>query len=314
MQKPRILVVGGVCVEQTFKADTFPDQSGYCEAESLDCLPGGNGTITSVALSRLSNDSVICFSIGDDTYGKDMKEYLGEEGVDTRFLCEKRGESTALHTLIERPAKTDKIRYRGAEKGLTKADVEEAFISYPDGVILHGDVPNHVTDETVRQATKQNVPLFISGLPDQSKYPLSSIGSCEIMVVDYDETLRVTGIRPSDQEKCMKACISLMKRVKSKYVILLLEGRGSFLYDGTYYDFFPAYDVPNGVSEDISKAFSSALVSEYLRSEGDIRRACDYATIVCAMYLTRGGGLRAYPYLEDVKRFVVRNEIDYSFD
>jgi ribokinase len=134
------------------------------------------------------------------------------------------------------------------------------------------------------------------------------------MIVDYDETLRCTGIRPSDQEKCMKACISLMKRVKSKYVVILLEGRGCFLYDGTYYDFIPAYDVPGLSGADVSKAFTTALVSEYLKAEGDIRRACDFATIVTALYLTRGGGLRAYPRLEDVKRFVVKNELDFSFE
>ena len=50
MQKPRILVIGGVCVVQTFETENFPDQSGYCVAETFDCLPGGNGTTTSVAL------------------------------------------------------------------------------------------------------------------------------------------------------------------------------------------------------------------------------------------------------------------------
>ncbi len=299
---------------QTLSVESFPDQSGYCEADSFDCLPGGNGTATSVALSRLAADSLICSAIGDDTYGKDMKEYFEAEGVDTRFLSEKKGECTCLHNIVERAAKTEKVLFRGAMTSFKKENVEEAFITYPDGVILHGDVPENIMEETVSQASKKNIPLFISSLPDQSKYPLSNIDSCEILIVDYDEALHCTGIRPSDQEKCMKACISLMKRVKAKYVIILLEGRGSFIYDGTYYDFIPAYDVPHSSDVDISKAFSTALISEYLRAEGDIRRACDFATIVTALYLTRGGGLRAYPRLDDVKRFIVRNELDFSFE
>ena len=314
MQKPRILVIGGVCVVQTLNVESFPDQSGYCDAESFDCLPGGNGTAASVALSRLAADSLICSAIGDDTYGKDMKEYLEAEGVDTRFLSEKKGECTCLHNIIERAAKTDKVFFRGAMTSFKKNNVEEAFITYPDGVILHGDIPENIIEETAAQAIKNNIPLFISGIPDQSKYPLSNIESCEILIVDYDEALHCTGIRPSDQERCMKACISLMKRVKAKYVIILLEGRGSFIYDGTYYDFIPAYDVPHSADIDISKAFSTALISEYLRAEGDIRRACDFATIVTALYLTRGGGLRAYPRLSEVKRFIVRNDLDFSFE
>lgn len=314
MQKPRILVVGGVNVVQTFECESYSEHNGYCVAESFDCCPGGNGTATSVALSRLGVDSVICSVVGDDTYGKDLKEYFEDEGVDARFLLMKKGENTALYNIIERPAKTDKIFYRGVSSAFPKSIVEESFISYPDGVILNSDVPDHIIDETVLLSKKNNVPLFVSGLTDQSKYPVSSIGSCEILIVDYDETLRCTGIRPSDQEKCMKACISLMKRVKSKYVVILLEGRGCFLYDGTYYDFIPAYDVSGSANIDVSYAFTTALVSEYLKAEGDIRRASDYATAVTALYITRGGGLRAYPCLEDVKRFALRNEIDLSFE
>jgi sugar/nucleoside kinase (ribokinase family) len=51
-----------------------------------------------------------------------------------------------------------------------------------------------------------------------------------------------------------------------------------------------------------------------LRSEGDVRRACEFATVVNALYLTKGGGFAAYPTMDEIRRFVARNEIDLRFE
>lgn len=313
MLKPRILVVGDICTELIITTDAAPGRNEKTEAERLDYMPGGDGTASSIALTRLGADAVLCSVIGDDTYGNELSKYLLSEKVDTRFLVEKRGENTPIDVIIkELHGASSTLSHKGALYRFADYDVEEAFISYPDAVMLHGSLPSQVIDETVKQARHQEVPLFIVSLPDPSKYPLSRLGECEMLIVDEDEAYRFTGIRPSDQEKCMKACIAMMQRVKAKYIIIRLEERGSFLFDGTFYSFISSYDVPETNGSSSTDAFSAALTLEYLRSEGDIRRACDFATIVSAVYLSRGGELKAYPFIEEVKRFIVKNEIDFE--
>ena len=313
VQNPRILVVGDTTVEQTVKVDAFPEINAVSEAEGCDCLPGGKGTYASVAVARLGGDAVLCTAIGDDTYATDLVDYFKAEGVDPRFAVMKRGSSTAVDMLIKSGDGSRMISYRGALDKLSPPEVEEAYVSYPDGVILHGRLPSQAIDEAVKQSAQQNIPLFVASLPDPAKYPLSQIGGCEILVVNSAEAYRCTGIRPADQEKCMRACIALSQRIKAKYVIIRLEERGSFLFDGTFYNFFPALDVPDiaGVSTD--DIFSSALVLEYLKSGGNIKYACEMAAVVGALYMTRGGGLRAFPGLEDVKRFMARNGIKLEY-
>lgn len=313
VQKPRILVIGDTSVEQTVKVDGFPEVNTVAEADLCDCLPGGDGTFIAVAMARLGGDSVLCTSMGDDTYASDLAEYFKAEGVDPRFAVMKRGESTATDIVIKSSDGDRRISYRGALTRLAPEDVEEAFVSYPDGAVLSGRLPAQAIDEVVKQCGKQQIPLFITGLPDPSGYPISRLGDCELLVVDSEEAYRFTGIRPSDQEKCMRACIALGQRINAKYVVIRLEERGSFLFDGMYYNFFPALDVPDveGVSSD--SAFAAALVLEYLRSEGNIKHACDFATVVSALFMTRGGGLRACPGDEDVKRFMARNGIKLEY-
>ena len=315
MLKPRILTAGQVCTELILKSRILPTPGTRAKGDSFYYLPGGRGLHSSVALARLGADAVICTRLGDDSYGNDLTEYLVSESVDTRFLVKERGEDTALLVrLLEEMSGERHLIYPGAGERMRDTDIEDGFVCYPDAVMLHGELTPQVYDEAAKLAREQKLPLFLVSLPDPDRYPLSRLGACEILSVDEDEAQRATGIRPSDQEKCMKACMALTQQVKTSYVVLRLGERGCFLFDGLYYHFFSSYDVPqpNGVNSD--EAFTAALVLEYLRSEGDIKRSCEFATVVSAIYLTRGGGLRGYPSMEDVRRFIRRNDIDFTLE
>ncbi len=313
MQKTRILTVGEVNTELVLKPPYLPEPGRTVTGENYFYLPGGRGAHTAVALSRLGADSILCARVGDDANGEELSDYLASEKVDVRFLMKAKGENTALNVRLQSDLTADRrLSFSAAAGRLSDTDVEESFISYPDAVILHDDLPPAAFDEAVKMAKAQSIPLFLLSLPDPSRYPLTRFGACEFLTVDEDDVQKHTGIRPSDQEKCMKACIALTQKVKANYVILRLGERGCFLFDGLYYHFFSAYDVPQPAGVSGSEAFSSALVLEYLRSEGDVRRSCEFATLATAVYLTRGGGFRAYPTGDDIRRFVERNEIDFD--
>ncbi len=315
MLKPRILTVGDVTIEWTLQYRHLATPGTKVLGDQFHYLPGGRGTKTAVALARMGADPVLCARIGDDGNGEELLQYLSAEGVDTRFVNQTRGDNTALSVHLREEGIAERcLRFPAAGNRLSASDVEEGFISYPDAVILHGELPAEAYDEAVKMAKKQEIPLFLLSLSDDERYPIARFDSCEILSVDEEQALRYTGIRPSDQEKCMKACMALTQQIKAKYVILRLGERGSFLFDGLYYHFFSSYEVPQPTDVSTSEAFSSALVLEYLRSEGDIRRACEFASIVSALYLTRGGGFRAYPTMEDTKRFIYRNEIDFEIE
>lgn len=315
MLKPRILTAGEVCTELILKSQSLPQPGGKAKGESFYYLPGGRGLHSAVALARLGADPVICARLGDDSYGSELIDYMGSESIDTRFLAKERGENTALSIrFFEDMTAERRLFFPGAGERLLDTDVEEAFICYPDAVMLHGELTPQAYDEAVKLACEQKLPFFLVSLPSPDRYSLNRFGACEIISMDEDDVQRTTGIRPSDQEKCMKACMALTQQIRTNYVVLRLGERGCFLFDGLYYHFFSSYDVPqpNGVTSD--EAFSAALIREYLRSEGDIKRACEFATIVSAIYLTRGGGLRGYPSMEDVRRFIHRNEIDFAIE
>ena len=105
----------------------------------------------------------------------------------------------------------------------------------------------------------------------------------------------------------MKACIVLSQKVKAKYIILRLGDRGYFLFDGKYYSFISACGEKKRRGIKTDGIFSGALVLAYMRSGGDIKHACGYAAVAAAAFVSRGGGLRAYPSGDEVRRYMERN-------
>ncbi len=313
--KPRILTVGTVCTELVVHTDIIPTEGKTEKADKYLYVPGGDGTETSVALSRLGGESLLCARVGDDPNADDLKDYLKKEGVDTRFISATRGENSALSVkLTEMGRGSRRLFCEGASMRLSDSDIEDAFISYPDAVILDGDIPPQALSKVSKLVSEAKTPiaLFVMSCAFPSSFAMERISGCEVFSLSSEETVAITGIDPADQERCMKACLAIMQRVNAKHIVLRLGDRGFFLYDGMYYDFVSAYDIIIPEGTDNGSIFAAALTLEYMRSEGDIKRATEYAAIACAVSYSRGGGLRSYPFEEDIRRFILRNGIDFK--
>ncbi len=313
--KPRILTVGTVCIELAVQTEAFPLEGKTERANKYLYAPGGDGTETALALSRLGGEALLCARVGDDPNAEELKSYLRAQGISTRFLNSSRGDNTALSIKLSKLGERErKIVCDGAASRLCESDIEEAFISYPDAVVLQGDIPKEAILKAARLSGQAKDPslLFVISCSFRDSLSVEQIGGCEVFSLNSEETLAMTGIDPADQERCMKACLAIMQKINAKHIVLRLGDRGFFLYDGMYYDFVSAYDiiVPDGVNN--CSPFAAALTLEYMRSGGDIKRASEYAAIVCAVSCSRGGGLRSYPSHEDVRRFILRNEIDFE--
>ena len=131
----------------------------------------------------------------------------------------------------------------------------------------------------------------------------------KILVMDQANAQRYCNMRVQTVEDCLKACIALAGKVKAKYFIIRLDGKGAFAYNGKYYYFVPNYDF---VPEDLrggQECYNAALLLRYLM-EGDIRMACEFAAVAETVAMLRPGGVSNLPGYEDIKQFIIDNELD----
>jgi len=299
-------------MDMVMRCDRVPMAGQSVLAANYDYtyVPGGKGANSAVAAARLDCDVLFCGRVGPDANGEQLRRTLGSCGVDTRFLGTDRNSQTGLAAImVERSGQNRIIVYPGANRKISRGDVEDAFLAYPDALLMQFETSDEAVLDACYRAERQNIPVVIDAGPSRPDFPFRKLGRVEIFSPNETECYDITNVKPTDMDACLKACLALQTRVDAKFYILKLGDRGSFAYDGKFCEYFPSYDVPEVVDTTAAgDAFTAALTAEYLRS-GSIKRACRFANAVGALTVTKAGAIPSLPKLSEVEAFVDENSI-----
>lgn len=307
--KSRILVVGSSNIDFVCRMDRVPLQGEtMISNDSYAFVPGGKGANTAVAAARLGGDVVFCTRVGDDSYGEQLIEKYNAEGIDTRFVNLDRGARTGLAVImVEGSGHNRIVVYPGANMNLGKDDVDSAFTTYPDALLLQLEADRETVFEAARLAKKNGTKVFFDAGPVTPDFPLEQMGTLEVLSPNETETRILTGITPNSSANCLRACVELMNRVTCKYIVLKLGDRGCFVYDGTHCHHIAPLDI--GADEVVDTtaagdAFTAALAVRYMDNGNDIIDACEFANAVGGYVVTKPGAFPSLPTIRELKAFL----------
>jgi sugar/nucleoside kinase (ribokinase family) len=87
MSRPgRVIVVGGTVMDVTFHTKDLPPRGTSTEAYAFGRAPGGKGLWQAVAAARLGLDVALVAAVAEDQFGREIVDFLKDEGVDTSLL------------------------------------------------------------------------------------------------------------------------------------------------------------------------------------------------------------------------------------
>lgn len=314
--KPRILVVGSIYTDFFIKADKLPSSGQAIVGERYEYQPGGRGVYSALTLEELGAECILCARLGGDAHGARLKAFLENRGMDARFTTVERQSQTGLVAVLsESNAPARSVVYPGANRKLTAEHVEEAFTSYPDALLTQYDLPQAAVISALSFANQQGIPVIFDGVytagAAERDFPLEQLDDIDVFIADEASMAIFTAITPSDQDKCMRACLALAQRVTAKYIVVKTGPRGIFIYDNTYFKIIAPHEPQQTDSAAASDAFAAALTLEYIRSR-DIQRACEFADIVSAIVMSRPGAISSIPKLEEVVEYIERQGLEFK--
>lgn len=273
-------MIGAAEMKLLMHCDRIPSVSETVVGKNYMYLPGGRGTNTAVAISKLGGDCVFCSCLGEDDNGVKLRQYYNERGIDTRFLAVNRTAKTGFSVNIcEKNDRMRTISFGGAPDLLTNGQIEEAFTCYPDAVYVQTVLNPHLIITASKFALQQKIPFFLEAVGMKRDYPFEELEKVEIFSTSADDVYNITGIVPTDMENCLKAAMAIEARVKAKLILIRIPRRGVYIYDGKYYQSQPTYDMDCMDTSEATDAYHAALVLNYL-STGDIKNACAFACAV----------------------------------
>ena len=305
--KSRILLIGSSNIDFVCRMNRVPERGETVISEDTYAfVPGGKGANSAVAAARLGADVVFCSRVGNDSYGNQLAEKYENEGIDTRFVIKDKTARTGLAAImVEETGHNRIVVYPGANYNLCRNDVEGAFTTYPDALLMQLEIDTELVIEATKMAEEKDVKVVLDAGPARSDFPLESLGKLEILSPNETETQILTGIMPNSSENCLRACVNLMNRVNTKYIVLKLGERGCFVYDGIHCTHVAPVEIGTAVDTTAAgDSFTAALTYMYCENGGDIVKACEFANAVGAYVVTKPGAFSSIPTMAELESFL----------
>ena len=330
-----VVAIGRSCV------DLYGEQVGGRLEDMLSFAKyvGGSPTNTAIGCARLGLNAALVTRVGDDHFGRFVREQLQREGVATDGVATDRERLTAAVFLgIRDPDTFPLIFYREncADMALQPGDIDPALFARARAVLINGthlSRPN-VFDASVRACALVRAAggrvLFdidyrpvlwgLTGKADgetrfvahqavterlQQVLPL-----CDVIVGTEEEIHILGGV--TDTLAALRAI-----RAKSPALLVCKRGaKGCSAFPGDIPDSLDAGVVGRGFAVEVfnvlgaGDAFMAGFLRGWLRDE-PLQTCCDYANACGAIVVSRHGCSPAMATWEELQAFLARRDLPF---
>lgn len=300
-------------------------QSGLSKQgnELLEVNPGGAPCNVLAMLQKLGDQTAFIGKVGNDAFGKMLRNRVSELGINTTYLYSDDQVHTTLafvHTMEDGDRDFSFYRNPGADMMLSESEIPEEFIATQD--VFHFGTLS-MTHDGVRAATKKAVeaakkagclisfdpnlrpPLWddLSLCKEQMEYGFSN---CDILKISDNEIVWFTG-----EEDYDLGIAKLQKTYHIPCIVLSMGRDGSRAYFHGNRIEVPAFIQKDTVETTGAGDTFGACILHFVSKIGldhltcdDLQKMLTFANAAASIVTTRRGALCVMPSIEEVEALV----------
>jgi ribokinase len=276
MSRPKLVVVGNACRDNTYHLDRLPEPGETLIAREVVTDLGGKGLNQAIAAQRAGADAHLIAALGDDATAESIRAALRDEGMSARGLIMGKGISDESLLLLDPEGENLIVSNTKRAQSLTPAQVEAALqtvLDRADLLLLQGNLSAETTFHTMKLAHAAGVKITVNPSPFQAWF----------------RTMPPVGLIIANQGEA-----DALGDIRADVAVTTLGQRGCRLRS-------PAgeFDIPAPIVDAIASAgagdvFAGTFIAEFLSSD-DPRRAALLAVAAASDKVTRHGTLSAFP-------------------
>ena len=295
----KVIVVGALNYDVCLKLKRLPEEGETNFADSVEYCSGGKGGNQAVQAAKLGVTTYMAGCIGDDTSGVFLRENMEKYGVHTDFLKTVHGSSgmSVAQSLYDGGIRASVVL--GANKDITKEDIDDLSHSIEPGDILvfQLEIPVEITEYAISIAKERKAFIILNGAP-AAAVTEETLKKVDLFIVNEVEASFYAG-RPI---KTTEDAVSEIKAMSERYgniCIFTLGKAGSVVYADGKHELIPPRKVQAVESTGAGDSFIGGLCYALL-SGMDIFSAAKFATCCSAKTVCKTGGQPAMPILSEV--------------
>lgn len=298
MINKKITVIGSINMDLVTSTNRVPILGETVMGEAFHTIPGGKGANQAVAAARLGADVTMVGCVGNDLFGQDLLKHLKEQGVNVDHVEPVTDSSTGIAAITISKGENQIIVIPGANYHVTPAFVAkfEDVIATSDILLLQLEIPLESVEKAVELAFKHQVKVILNPAPIQplSKALLEKVDY--LTPNEYEQQMLFDSIKWTEHEReaMLKKCI------------ITRGSKGITFYQDEKVE-IPSFKVAVVDTTGAGDSFNGGFA--YSTSQGaSLEDACQFASAVAALSVTKLGAQGGMPTMEEVRTFIKTQE------
>ncbi len=268
---------------------------------------GGKGANQAVAAAKISGQAAMIGRVGNDLFGKNLKNEMKANGVDVGCVStdDSLPTGTALIT-VDDNAENTIIIVPGANGAVSDAELASLEKKLPTAkvLMLQLEVPLPAIISAAKAAKREGVKVLLDPAPAQ-ELPDELLVYCDFITPNETEAAILTGVEIKSAADAKKAAMILKERGVNA-VVIKMSSKGSFYFDGKTENMYPAFTVKPVDTVAAGDAFNGGFAAAFAEGK-PIAEVMRWANATGALSTTKAGAQPSMPAREELLDFLMNN-------
>jgi len=296
----RVYVAGSINMDVVATADRHPKVGETVAGQQVLYFPGGKGANQAVAAARLGARTTLIGRLGKDSFGTELKAFLGGQGIDLGYLQETTQAHTGTAIITVAAADNTIVVIPGSNALVSADDVSVVPLVKGDVAVSQFEIPLPTIAAFFRRARAAEATTLLNPAPAQ-KFGRELLELVDILVLNETELGFLAGTELSDSDEAVRI-IDVARQLQARAdqtICVTLGKRGVLALAGQ--EEFP---VPGRVVKAVDTTgagdcFVGALAAQ-LADEVPLRTALAFANAAASISVQRMGAGPSMPTAAEV--------------
>lgn len=302
-----ITIVGSLNMDLVVRTPRMPRLGETLSGGPFATYPGGKGANQAVAAARLGAQVAMIGRVGDDDFGRALRETIVLHGVDATAVSQTQDTASGVALItVDLEGQNTIILAAGANGALTPADVDAAApaITASRVLLLQLEVPLPAVQRAAELAYTAGAIVVLNPAPaPNTALPPSLLACVDYLVPNEIEAAALIGEDVPEDDIALARVTALSTGVKA--CIVTLGSRGAILVDAGGVHQAPAFPVRAVDSTAAGDAFIGGFAVALARGRSP-DEALRWGCAAGALAVTRAGAQASLPSRAELEMMLGR--------
>ncbi|MET4387250.1 ribokinase [Bradyrhizobium sp. F1.4.3] len=296
----RVFVAGSINMDVVATADRHPKVGETVAGKQVLYFPGGKGANQAVASSRLGARTTLIGRLGQDSFGGELRAFLGAQGIDLGHVTETAEAHTGTAIITVAEADNTIVVIPGTNALVSADDVAAVPLAKGDVAVSQFEIPLPTIAAFFQRARAAGAATVLNPAPAQ-KMSSELLALVDILVLNETELGFLAGTELTDSDEASRI-IEVARRLQAcadQTICITLGKRGVLALAGR-----DEFSVPGRVVKAVDTTgagdcFVGALAAQ-LADGAALRAALTFANAAASISVQRMGAGPSMPTAAEV--------------